>query len=330
MRDSALDPLSLPHARARALLATGAPVYLPVNPVEYHGPHLSLHNDALISQGLLRDIHARLRQDGPDWPLLVAGELEVGVDPCPGPGSRATPYREVRALVVEAAHRLADSGARRVVLVTFHGSPLHSIALDAGVQCLARRGVRAISPLNLLLRAMLEIRAEDYADAFATIRDDEERAAVMKDASTDFHAGFFETSVSLHYAPDSVDTGYTRLPPCPVIVPDAKLTAAGRVAEWLGKPGLARELYFAAAGTGWYALRPFPGYTSRPHRASREAGAIIARYMVHEFAAVTARVLRGDEAPPAPVMSWLSRLTLGGNVPTGGGVPLDAIATAAS
>ena len=36
------------------LLATGAPVFLCVNPVEYHGPHLSLHNDRLISEGVAR------------------------------------------------------------------------------------------------------------------------------------------------------------------------------------------------------------------------------------------------------------------------------------
>ena len=32
--------LDLPHSRARSLLSRGAPVYLPVNPVEFHGPHL--------------------------------------------------------------------------------------------------------------------------------------------------------------------------------------------------------------------------------------------------------------------------------------------------
>jgi creatinine amidohydrolase len=324
-----LNPFELPHARARALLASGAPVYLPVNPVEYHGPHLSLHNDALISQGVLRDIHKAVVQECDDWPLLVASDLEVGVDPCPGPGTRVTPYRDVRALVVQACRRLADLGAQRVVLVTFHGSPLHSLAIDAGVRCLSRAGVRALSPMNLLLRAMLEIRPEDYADAYATIRDDEERALAMREANTDFHAGFIETSLSLHYAPESVDPGYTRLPPCPAIAPDVGLLAAARVAAWLGRAALARELRFAAVGSGWYALRPFPGYTSRPHRATREAGATIARYMVGEFAAVTARVLRGVEEAPAPIMRWIAPLTLGGSIPTGG-VPLEAVAGAAT
>src|SRR4051794_35284012 len=207
--------LDLPHAKVRSLLASGAPVYLPVNPVEYHGPHLSLHNDALISQGILRDIHAGMQEKGADWPLLVASDLEIGVDPCPGPGTRATSYADACTLVVEACRRLHELGAQRVVLVTFHGSPLHSMALDAGAQWLTRHGVRALAPMNGLLRAMLDLRIDDYADAYASISDPEERATMMQGAAFDFHAGFFETSLALHYAPDSVDPLYTRLPPCP-------------------------------------------------------------------------------------------------------------------
>jgi creatinine amidohydrolase len=300
----------------RALLASGAPVFLPVNPVEYHGPHLSLHNDALISRGLARDMHSHLAASEGDWPFLLATDLEVGVDPCPGPGTRPTSYFQVRALVVEACRRLAELGARRVVLMTFHGSPLHSLALDAGVRWLTARGVHALAPLNLLLRAILDIRAEDYADAYATIRDDDERTAVMGEATSDFHAGFLETSLSLHYAPDSVDPGHTLLPPCPPVVPDAKLLAASRAARRIGRTQLASELAFAAVGTGWYAVRPFPGYTSRPRSATRDAGAIIARYMTREFAAVAGRVLAGKEAPPAPIMRWMAPLTLGGVVAT--------------
>ena len=69
---------------ARAALATGAPVYLSINPVEYHGPHLSLHNDGLISAGLIGDLHGRLQKSHPDWPLLVAPDLEFAGRSEPG------------------------------------------------------------------------------------------------------------------------------------------------------------------------------------------------------------------------------------------------------
>jgi creatinine amidohydrolase len=315
----------LPHGRSRALLATGAPVFLPVNPVEYHGPHLSLHNDALISLGLARGVHTALAETGDDWPLLVASDLEIGVDPCPGPGTRRTSYSDACTVVVEACRALLELGAQRVVLITFHGSPLHNLALDAGARWLARHGVRVLSPMNALLAKMLDLRVEEYADAYAAIADGEERALVMRDAALDFHAGFFETSLSLYYAPDSVDPLHARLPRCPDIVPDAKLLSASRAAERCGRAALSRELLFSAYGLGWYALRPFPGYTSRPHLASREAGACFARHLTREFAALAQRVLRSDEPPPRPVMRWMAPATLGGTVGTVG-VPLDAVA----
>ena len=48
-----------PLALGRKSFPPGAPVWLGVNPVEYHGPHLSPHNDVLVCAGLVRDIHAK-------------------------------------------------------------------------------------------------------------------------------------------------------------------------------------------------------------------------------------------------------------------------------
>ena len=325
MSAAATNVFDVSHTRARALLAGGAPVFLPINPVEYHGPHLSLHNDALVSRGLTSAIHAELARAGHDWPLLVGSDLEIGVDPTPGPGSRVTSYRDACQLVERACGALADLGAKRVVLMTFHGSPLHSLAIDTGVRALARRGVPALSPLNVLLRGMLDVRIEDYADAYATIEDGEERLAMMGEGPFDLHAGFFETSITMHYAPESVDPLHARLPPCPEILPDAKLLAAARAAERFGRASLAQELRFAAFGVGWHALRPFPGYTSRPHRASPEAGAVIARHVVKELAEATRAVLTAGAAPPPPIMAWIAPLTLRGTVPTDA-IPREAIA----
>ena len=57
--------LDLPHREARRLAAEDRPVYLLVNPVEYHGPHLSLHNDQHVSLGLTGALDAALGHPGP-------------------------------------------------------------------------------------------------------------------------------------------------------------------------------------------------------------------------------------------------------------------------
>lgn len=309
-----LELFDLPHAEAGRLVAGGAPVYLTINPVEYHGPHLSLHNDRLVSRGVVRDLHRRLDARHPDWPLLFASDLEIGVEPCPGIGSRHTPFPVARDLVVESCRALVELGAQRVVLMTFHGSPLHNLAIEAGIELLVENGVRAIAPFNIVLREMLSLDATKYAAAFTHVEDRDERESMIRDLRFDFHAGFFETSMALHYAPESVAPSYRQLPPCPRVMPDATLEYAARIARRMGARELAAELEFAATGKGWYALRPFYGYTGRPHRATAEAGAIFADAMLDQYASGVEAVLDGRGSSPLPIMAWVEAVTFGGRL----------------
>jgi creatinine amidohydrolase len=292
-----------------------------VNPVEYHGPHLSLHNDRLISVGLVREVHERLAQKN-DWPLLLGADLEIGVEPCPGPGTRRTAYPIVRHLVVEACRALAELGASKVVLMTFHGAPLHNIAIEAGVQLLRAAGVRAVAPFNGLLNEMLFLDPEKFAAAFAHVDDVRERAQMMSALASDFHAGFFETSMALHYAPESVAPDYTSLPPCADVRPVGTFALASRLARAVGADRLSRELTFAAEGMGWNALRPFPGYTGRPHRATPQAGAVFAAEIVRRYVDGIDDVFAGRAESPPPIMRWVGALSLGGRI---GNMPVPSI-----
>jgi creatinine amidohydrolase len=319
MREMAIFDVA--HSEARRLVAGGAPVYLTINPVEYHGPHLSLHNDRLVSIGLIRDLHARV---GGDAPLLLGSDLEIGVEPCPGTGSRHTPFPLARELVREACRALVELGCQRVVLMTFHGSPLHNVAIEAGIEVLVEGGVRAVAPFNYLLRELLTLEPARYAEAFAHVEDAAERDAMIRDMRSDFHAGFFETSMALHYAPSSVAACYRDLPPCPDIVPEAALDMAARLARKLGRVELAAELDFAAVGKGWNAMRPFYGYTGRPHRASAAAGAVFASAMLERFERGARAVFDGRERSPRPIMTWIETVSLRGRL-GGMDVPIDQI-----
>lgn len=307
----------LPHRQARALAAEH-PVYLLVNPVEYHGPHLPLHTDQLISMGIARDLHARL---SPGAPLLLGGVLEMGVEPVPGPGTVARSLSQVRAAVLAACEGLADLGARRVLIVTFHGAPLHNIALQAGVRRLLARGVRALAPLALVFEEMLAFSPETFLPAVAGLPEAQGRA-LIEGLPQDFHGGFFETSVLLHHCPEAVDPGHVDLPPCAPVADDRLVGALSRLARGLGAPRLSGELAFAATGLGWYRTRPFRGYTGSPHLARAEAGAFFAEQMAQRGAAAAQAVFDGAP-PPEPILQWLGPLTLGGRLP-GPSVPAEA------
>jgi creatinine amidohydrolase len=310
--DLSVSVLDCPHHRARTLLATGAPVYVSFNPVEYHGPHLSLRNDGLICAAILRDLLRRQATTHPNWPLLSGGDLDLGVDPVPGPGSRPVSYFAMREVVVRICSALAELGARRVVLLSFHGSPMHNLAIQAGVTALTSANVQAVAPLNLLLRELLAPEHPRLDAAYTVIDDRAEREAMRQGLRWEFHAGFTETSIALHYAPDSVSPRYRDVPPCPELVPSRALLAAGHLARAAGQIGLANELDLVAGGIAWYTLRPFPGYCGRPHRARAEAGAILAQIIVEIFTECIDAVFRGEELSPEPLLPWLADLSLGG------------------
>ena len=306
--------LQLPSTEARALLDSGAPVFVPVNPVEYHGPHLSLHNDALICGGLIRDLHARLAADAgaPGLPLLQVRELAVGVDPVPGPGSRPFSYAAVKRTVRAACEALAARGARRLVLMTFHGSPLHNLALEHAARQLRRQGVMVAAPFHAVLQQLITLDGAEHPAAFTEL-EPAQRAELMQQVDHDFHAGFMETSLALHYAPGSVDPAYTELPPCPTPRPARSMAALARGAAALGRGALARELRFAAAALGWYAVRPFPGYTGCPHLAQPRFG----RYLAEQLTALQHQVVSqalGGAAPLRPALGWVRAVTLGGRL----------------
>jgi creatinine amidohydrolase len=304
----------LPHDTAREKLRTGAPVYLTVNPVEYHGPHLSLHNDRLLSLGLCRDLHARLSKKHPEWPFLVGDDLELGVDPCPGRGTRHTAFSNARATVREACRALVELGAQRIVIMTFHGAPLHNLAIEAGITLCGELGARAIAPFNLVLEELLDVNETEFESALASVPA-EARAEVLRDLSVDFHAGFFETSVALHYAPDSVSPRHRELPGCARPVPSRAYEIASRVFGLLGRSSLSRDLAFAAIGMGWSSLRPFPGYTGRPDLATKEAGAAFATFMLDRYEEATLAVFEGQRQSPPPIMAWVEKATFGGRLP---------------
>lgn len=308
------DLLDLPAPHAAELAQSGAPVVLGINPVEYHGPHLSVQNDALMAVGLARLLIEAFNEDGQDWPWLFAGEIGTGLDPVKGPGSVLAPYAEVRRGVMAHCRRIADMGARRVVLTTFHGSPLHNLVIDQGARWLAKRGIKVFAPMNLLLRELMEVSADRVPGAVACVADPVDRALVAERLPYDIHAGFLETSLALLLAPDTV-VGHRDVEPCPLLEPVPGPLRGSRMAASLGMRQLSRELAFMARGLAWYGMRPFRGYSGAPHLASAEAGqALVDQLMPAMFAAAKACLL-GDEPNPQPLLKWVGPATLWGRIP---------------
>lgn len=58
-------------------------LFIFVNPTEYHGPHLPLANDYLISRGLADRLFTQLKELGLTERYIAAPLISMGLDPTP-------------------------------------------------------------------------------------------------------------------------------------------------------------------------------------------------------------------------------------------------------
>jgi creatinine amidohydrolase len=169
----------------------------PVGAVEPHGPHAPLGTDTLISVGVCERAAKRLA-DAVVLPPLPFGVTRYGAAFA---GAIGISEQTLRAVVLDVARSVAESGFRRLVIVNNHFEPeqiatLRATAEEAGALY-----------LDLLRRR----NAERLTDEFR-------RGSC--------HAGRYETSLVLADAPELVDAGVAELPPLEVDMPTA--IAAGR------------------------------------------------------------------------------------------------------
>ncbi|TNF27511.1 MAG: hypothetical protein EP319_11330 [Deltaproteobacteria bacterium] len=314
--DLKFELFSMPHKKMLETLETGTPVYVLVNPVEYHGPHLSLYTDEALSISLSRKLHERLNQaNGTDHPFLIGQNLSLGEGPTPGPGSVHTPYKVLKEKIKKVCKSLVSVGAKRVIFMTFHGAPLHNMAIQAGIDFLRVNGVKAVNPFNIILRRMIDYVPGDYPGVENFIETDDSKEFVKTKLNHDFHAGLFETSLCLYLCPHTVDDCYKNLPDCPELFPDKGLMAMAKASKFTGKKELVREFEFAAVGLSWVKLRPFPGYSGRPKESSVELGEFFANnHILPSYEKVALSTLWGDESSPEPIMKWVRPLTLSGAI----------------
>ncbi len=260
----------MPHNEIKEIVESGVPVHLFVNPVEYHGPHLSLNNDRILSEVLAEKLHSSLCDEKSEMPYITGGNINFGSDPCEGKGSIGITYTKLKYLIEKQARSLAELGVKRVIYHTFHGSPFHSHAIHCGIKVFEKYGIRAINCFDLVVSMIIHFDKNRYKPLRDLLPSEKDYDNVSECLSNDTHAGFFETSVSLFLAPETVSSEHKELPPCPEIKIGPIL---GLLVSLLHKAGMNRdELEMTIKVLKWTALKPFPGYTGIPGLASKEVG----------------------------------------------------------
>jgi creatinine amidohydrolase len=171
-----LDP-----ARTIAILPTAA--------IEQHGPHLPVGTDTLIAEGMI----AELRRQAPDdLDLLMLPVQAVGKsnEHLWAQGTVTLPWDVVIRAWTEIGHSVARAGVRKLLMVNSHGGNL---------------------PVNEIVARELRVQAGMYVVKCAWGAFGHPTGAFSeREQRFGIHGGDVETSLLLHFRPDTVDMAAAR------------------------------------------------------------------------------------------------------------------------
>jgi len=173
------------EARASGLAAQTVAV-LPVAAVEQHGPHLPLHVDATLLQGV---IDAALPQLPSDLPALFLPPQNVGLstEHTAFPGTLTLSPATVIALWTELGACVARAGVQKLLLLNGHGG-------QVSVMDIVARELRQRHGLLVYSASWFSLPLPDAVQGLFSA--EEHRFGI--------HAGEIETSMMLHLAPHTV------------------------------------------------------------------------------------------------------------------------------
>ena len=245
-------------------------VFLPVSPLEQHGPHLPIGMDLFGAEFLTRKM-AELFQDlHPSWEVLTVPGLPIGSNAFDYPGSLFTRQRVIRDLLVDYGACMARHGLIHQVMISVHGGTGHIVAMEEAADILARRfKCRIIAPFGALASKFFHGGYDDQMEALTgTPLTSEER----KQLRTDWHAGWWETSLMLAACPHLVRPEYLELQ-------EVRVTDFRKVNDQLVK-----------------SLNEGLGYLGAPAKASAEFGELLSGLLAVDAVRLIDRIVVGGGA----------------------------------
>ncbi len=239
--------------------------FLPISPMEEHGPHLPVGTDFLIVKNATIDAIKILNKKHSDYsfimmPLIPIGFCEFNTD---FPGSISVKSKIVRDVVYSYGASLAEHGFKYLVICTYH---------------------MALSHLKGIYSAMNKLRSkynmgvyEPWAPFFYSGQIEKNEPKLGFDTSKEVHACFRETSLMKYQYPYLVDESYKKL------------------------QSIYRDLSFPRIiGKKFKEIGLSEGYIGSPARADADYGRWFFNQTVQTFVKSTDALIKGEKIPDLP------------------------------
>ena len=173
--------------------------YLPISPLEEHGPHLPIGTDLLTIKDAVTESIKILNQKKSDLEYVILPAIPIGY--CDFntdfPGSISVSGSVVRDVVYSVGESLANHGFKFLIICTFHMAITHLRGINSAMKKLkSRYGMKTCEPWGPFFYKK-EIEKREPKLGF--------------DTTKEVHAGFRETSLMKYQYPYLVDESYKDL-----------------------------------------------------------------------------------------------------------------------
>jgi creatinine amidohydrolase len=173
--------------------------FIPLSPLEEHGPHLPVGTDLLTAQDAAKEAIRLINKKKPDLSIVLFPPIPLGFSKIATdfPGTVSTQIKTLKTIVYDVCSSLARFGFKYFVICTFHMDLGHLKGIYSGMN-------KAMKTYQIKI-------IEPWGPFFYNKETEKREPKVGFDTKKEVHACFRETSLMNYQYPYLVDPCYKNL-----------------------------------------------------------------------------------------------------------------------
>ncbi|MCX6671340.1 MAG: creatininase family protein [Euryarchaeota archaeon] len=245
-------------------------VFIPMSPLEEHGPHLPIGTDLLTARDAAKETIRAIKKKKPELTSVLFPAIPLGYSKMASdfPGTVSTQIKALKTIVFDVCSSLAKFGFKYYVLCTFHMDLGHLKGIYSGMnKAMKTHSIKIIEP---------------WGPYFYSKGVEKREPQVGFDTKKEVHACFRETSLMNYQYPYLVDPCYKDL------------------------QSIYRDLYSPRVfGKTFKDIGISEGYVGSPARADSDYGRWYFQQIVDTYTQATLDMIEGKKPPELPTQTQL-------------------------